>query len=223
MYLTNIASGAVGQFERPQTGWRDSTQEEIDFFLLAQAKSNKIAVLDTAKSNFCETGFLYSGDYFPLPSESIKDILVKDNLLSYESDDVSAMAATSAYILPAGAGQTIKTNPGQLITVSGFTTGGNNGVKTVYQLDGDFIVIDETLTDEAVGDDIVICDANRFIYHDVDDVQVDFATKAAWDTFFSAIMGENDRIMIYDCTTKKSINDCTTVGQVDAITIDFSA
>lgn len=221
MYLINNTTQEVAIFGNPQSGWIAASQEQVDAYLLVRAKRTKLAELDGSRNIFCAAGFLYLGDTFIVDTSAIVNIGLKDSLLGYESNNVSAMAATSAYILPAGHG--IKVNPGQAISVSGFTEAENNGAKTVYQLQGDYLVVDEILVDEAVGDDICIYDANRYKFYDIEDVLVEFADKTAWDVFFSALMGEKDRIMIYYCSTKKLIKDCADVAAVDAIVIDFAA
>lgn len=216
LYSTDL--GSV-YFSAP---WRDATQEEIDAYLLVGAKVAKIDTLKTAKQSFCDAGLAYSGDDYPLSNESAQDIILKQNLLSYESDDVSVMGSTQAYILPAGHGIKMISD-GQIITVSGYDEAANNGDKTVASFEGDFVVVDEAVVDEAVGDDVVISSYSRYKYHDTDDVQHDFVNDAGWNSFSNAIMVERDRIMRYDCDKKREINDCTTVAAVDAVTIDFSA
>jgi hypothetical protein len=221
MYLKRDSDGQIGEFNCPQQGWSTPTQEEIDAYLLARAKVEKIKTLGSDRQAFCDAGLLYSGNTFRLSDESTQNIVLKDNIAGYQSDNVSVMNSTSSYILPAGHG--LKVVAGQTVYVSGFTEAANNGAKTVYSLEGDFLVVDETLTDEAVGDLITISNEERYKYYDADEVQIDFTDNTGWDYFFAAMTNEKDRIMRYYCATKKAINDCTTVAQVDAIVIDFAA
>lgn len=221
-YYKNNINGTIALFNRrPLSGWTELTEEELDAFLLVQAKIAKLEMLESAKSTFYDAGYPYSGDTYPLDNEAAQDILLKQNLLSYMSGNVSAMASTNAYILPAGHGIKMISG-GQIITVSGFTESANNGDKTVYSLEGDFIVVDENLADEVVGDDIVISSYSRYKYHDISDVQHDFINDAGWNGFSNAIMVERDRIMWYDCTKRKEISDAADMETLDAITIDFS-
>lgn len=53
--------------------------------------------------------------------------------------------------------------PGEKVTVAGFTTGGNNGVKTVVSSSGTKLIVAENLTNEAVGDDVTITTASLAI------------------------------------------------------------
>lgn len=226
-YLINDTTGALIPFSNNlgsiyfQTPWRDATQPEIDAFLLANAKIVKVEELDQAKINFCDAGLLYSGDTFSLSDNSTQNMVLKNNVLGYESNSVSVLAATKSYNLPQGHG--LGFNPGQTVYVLGFTDAANNGAKTVDHLEDNYLLVTDTLADEAAGDDISISNDERYKYYDVDEVQVDFSDGAGWNDFFAAMMNEKDRIMRYYCTTKKQIADCTTVAQVDAITIDFAA
>jgi hypothetical protein len=75
MYLTNETTLDVGIFAAPQSGWRDSTQEEIDAFDLQAAKDAKSKEL---QSDFCDfecLGFSYSGNTFDLDKDSIANIV----------------------------------------------------------------------------------------------------------------------------------------------------
>lgn len=222
MYLTNLSTLEVGIFSRPQAGWRDSTQEEIDADLLDKAKLAKIEVLGNAKTAFCGTGLLYDGNTFCLSDTSTNNIVLKENNTNFNSDNISAYTSgVNCYVLPQNHG--IKVYVGQTIHISGFDEAANNGAKTVDFLEDIYLNIVEALTDEAVGDDICICSTDRYKYYDTSEVQVDFSDCAAWNGFFAAMMEEKDRIMRYYCSKKAEINAATDMETLDAITIDFSA
>jgi hypothetical protein len=201
--------------------WVGATQQEIDAYLLVNAKVSKNIALNVAREAFCAAGFLYSGDTFSTSDGSTGNMLLKDHLLSFESNNVNAdNTGASHYGLPPGHG--LAAADGQLIAVSGFTEGANNGNKTVVSLEGDFLMVDG-LVDEDAGDNICIACVNRYEYYDIDDVQVDFVNETAWRGFFNAIITEKDRIMRYYCATKKEIKDAADMTTLNAITINFSA
>ena len=63
---------------------------------------------------------------------------------------------------------------------------------------------------------------DRYKYFDIDNVQIDFVNNDGFTAFKDAIFSEKDRIMTKYNDYKKEIDDCLTVAEVDAITIDFS-
>jgi hypothetical protein len=221
MYLKNDISGLICEFSNSQEGWSTPTQEEIDAYLLTNAKLAKLEVLELAKFTFCKTGFPYVEVNFSLLDESINNILLQNNLLSYNSSDVSVTAATNLYTLPTGHGLIFVVN--QLIEVAGFTEAANNGVKIVASFSGDLLTVQESLTDEAAGDAISISNVDRYKYYDTVNIQQSFADSTGWNAFFNAIMPEKNRIMNYYYSKKKEIADAANMTALDAITIDFSA
>jgi hypothetical protein len=188
---------------------------------LAQAKIVKLGTLSEDKTTFCNTGLLYSGNTFALSDISTQNMVLKNNVLGYESNNVSVLAATKSYNLPQGHG--LGTNAGQIVHVSGFTDPANNGAKTVSTLENNFLIVTDTLVDEAAGDLITISNDDRFKYYDINNTPVDFTDAQGWNDFFAAMMNEKDRIMRYYCATKKAINDAADMTVLDAIVIDFSA
>jgi len=64
---------------------------------------------------------------------------------------------------------------------------------------------------------------NRFKFCDTSNAPVDFTDEAGIDALIQSIMAEKDRIMFSKYNPYKvSINACSTVAEVEAITIDFS-
>ena len=70
MYLINDTTGIVGEWNRPQIGWSPVTQEEINGYLLKQAKKDGINVLKEKLSLFRDLGFVYNGWTFSLDTMS---------------------------------------------------------------------------------------------------------------------------------------------------------
>ena len=220
MLLKNETTGASADFAVPQPGWRELTQEEEDDYLLEEARKAKQITLDTALNVFCNIGFPHDEVYFCLSGDIINDIIVQNQLLSYESSDVSVDATTKIYTLPSGHGLTFWSE--QHIEWLGFTEGDNNGEKTVTLFSGDEITVEEALADEAAGDPVSVSTVNRYRQYDTVGILQSFGDKAGWDDFFKKITPERIRVMNYFYATKKLINDATTMTILDAIVIDFS-
>ena len=227
MYLKNDTTGRISEFRDYQQGWAPSspegtpvTQDEIDAYLLAKDKISKIKILKLARIDFCEAGFLYSGYSFGLNSESTQNIVLKNNLLAYESNQISVIASSKKYNLPAG--NKVEFAPGQKVDIAGFSQGGNNGRKTVVNTDGNQIAVEEDLIDESAGSNASVTMPDRYKYYDINGDQINFTNQTGWDIFFNAIMPEKDRVMRYYCEKKKAINDAANMAALDAITIDFS-
>lgn len=221
MYLKNDETGTIGIFANPQTGWTELTEEELDDFLLKDARIDKFKTLDGAKDAFCETGFEYDECFFCTTDSPMGDIVLQDKLLSYESSGVSVTAETDLYTLPGGHGLTFTVN--QLIEVLGFTESANNGVKKVQTFSGNDLTVQESLADEEAGDDISIITPDRYRRYDTCDIQQSFTDCAGWEAFFDAITQEKNRIMNYYYAKRKEISDAEDMETLDAITIDFSA
>jgi len=83
-YYLNETNDAVGVFDDTVTsappGWTDATQEEIDAYLLEEAKATKLITLNVDREDFCYAGFAYSGNTFCLSDESTQNIVLKNTL-----------------------------------------------------------------------------------------------------------------------------------------------
>ena len=221
MYYKNDGNGAIALFAATApAGWTLLTQPEIDAYLLVEAKTIKINELKNALDNFCEAGYVYSGNTFALCDQFVINMNLKENLLSYESDGISAVGATNKYILPSGHKQHFYA--GQVINVSNCGVGANNGVKNVTAFSVNDLTVAENLSDEAAGEDIDFSANNRYKFYDIDNVQVVFLTTCGFDNFKESIFQEKDRIMVKYNDYKAQITACTTIAQIDAITINFS-
>ena len=86
MYLTNDATGEVGAFRMPRSGWSDSTEGEIDAYLLAEARTDKLKTLSADRVNFCMTGYVYGGNTFCISDESKVNITFKNTLPAGATD-----------------------------------------------------------------------------------------------------------------------------------------
>lgn len=81
VYYKSNQNGGIGVFKSdPGIGWTKLTQEEIDYFLLKQAKLAKLEVLKIKKYSFCNAGFLYSENTYCLSDASTSNIILKNSL-----------------------------------------------------------------------------------------------------------------------------------------------
>ena len=71
------AGNLGGAFYKPP--WRAATQEEIDEYLLAQAKSDKIVELKGFLSVFFGAGYSYNGNFFGLTDDVTENIQMKNS------------------------------------------------------------------------------------------------------------------------------------------------
>jgi len=65
--------------------------------------------------------------------------------------------------------------------------------------------------------------SDRYKYSDINYVQRDFTDNTGFNGFSQAMTDEEDRIMVLYNNYRGQIAACTTIAQVDAITISFSA
>ena len=86
IYQVNEETGATAYFRHIIQGWREATQEEIDEYLLNQAKRAKIVELDSDKMDFCALGFVYGENTFTICGEAKGNLTFK-NSLGVESVD----------------------------------------------------------------------------------------------------------------------------------------
>jgi hypothetical protein len=80
MYLKRDSDGQIGEFNCPQQGWSTPTQEEIDAYLLENAKTDKTAELKEVLDAFSDAGFLYSGNTFDLSQDGALNLGIKKRL-----------------------------------------------------------------------------------------------------------------------------------------------
>ena len=66
-------------------------------------------------------------------------------------------------------------------------------------------------------------DPNAYTFRTVDGIVHDFENQTAWDAFKLNMMTERNRIMVYRIAKKSEIEACSTIAEVEAVVIDFSA
>ena len=186
---------------------------------LVEAKKTKVIELKTALDTFEKVGYTYMTWKFSLKNEIITDLNLKNQLLDYTSTNISAIASTKTFNLPVGNKQNFVA--GQKFNISGSSN--NDGIKTVVSADADSITVVESVIDEATGSNITLSAFDRYKYFDDTNVQRDFVNKAGVEALQSAVITEKDRIIIKNNNYLFQINAATTIAEIDAITIDFSA
>lgn len=205
MYLTNETTEEVGEFGLLQDGWRESTQEEIDAYLLDKAKGNKLAELKSDFAAFQEAGYEYTGtivcDNWSDATTYEKYALVWDvaTSLNYESlqdDNLDNAPETSPEYWQVF-NPTFKTDQCCMINLS-------------------------------VQDGVDEAEENKYKYFDCPDSndvrrEINFDDATNWLAFTKAIRKEEDRIMKKYNNYRSEIAKCSTAAEVEAISIDFSA
>lgn len=66
--------------------WVDATQEEVDAYLLEQAKFKKIGELNVSLGEYLNAGYNYDGNSFQLTDQTIENIQMKNSCPSGMSD-----------------------------------------------------------------------------------------------------------------------------------------
>jgi len=98
LYLKNDITEAIGIFNRPQEGWTELTQEELDAYLLEEAKKAKVEELDLDFSAFECGGHVYDGNTYCLKKDGIDNIVTVVNGLdpadpnAYTFRDINGVA-----------------------------------------------------------------------------------------------------------------------------------
>lgn len=86
MYLKNVLTGEIAFCGVAQPGWIEATSEEIEIYLLAQAKIFKIQELKVSLDEYLAAGFAYNGNSFQLSDQTIENIQMKNSCPSGMSD-----------------------------------------------------------------------------------------------------------------------------------------
>lgn len=195
MYLVNDITAEVGIFNNPQPGWSEATQEEIDAYLLEQAKTDKIEELTTDLSAFQLAGYEYTGDITCAAWSSATTYDLHDLVLATDTKNYRSIQDSNLDHEPPNATWWEEFKPD-------------------FKTDNCCMVDLPTVTDYEF-----YCKAQSDGFR----IKVDFGNSTNWDAFVVAIYAERDRIMKKYNDYQTQIAECTTVAQVNAITIDFSA
>ena len=227
MYLKSDLTGEISIFGTYQIGWSPAnvedppvSQADIDAYLLGVAQAKKIITLKQDLFSFEEVGHVYFGKIFKFDNAATNNMILKNQLLSYDSSNISVTGATKKYNLPANHGLTIVS--GSKIEVVGFAKASNNGIKNVVGFANNEITVSETLMDEAVGAAVDISSLNRYKFCDIGNISVDFVDKLGISDCFQVLLWEKDRVMRKSNAYKVEINTAETVKAVEDIVIDFA-
>jgi hypothetical protein len=195
MYLVNETTGAFGISNLPQAGWRNATQEEIDEYLLEQAKLDKIEELKIDLQTFQIAGYEYAGDIVCAAWDSETTYDLHDLVLATDTKNYRSIQASNLNHEPPNAAWWEEFKP-------------------VFKTD-DCCLVDLPV----VTDDEFYCKAQS----DGHRIKVNFGNSTNWNAFIAAMHTERDRIMKKYNAYQTQIADCSTVAEVEAISIDFSA
>jgi hypothetical protein len=66
--------------------WQPATQEEIDAYLLSEAKNSKLNELDNAFTVYEDGGYAYDGNTYCLKQSSLNNVLIVDGLDSSDQN-----------------------------------------------------------------------------------------------------------------------------------------
>lgn len=184
--------------------WREATQEEIDGYLLGQAKSTKISALKSDLSAFVTQGYEYSGTIV-LPAWS--------DATTYSNGEVVCGSDSNNYTSIAD--DNLNHDP---VSSPKYW----ELFKPVFKItDCAILNIDahKLLSD---------ADPNKHKFFDSCNStsprhEIDFGDAAGWNAFAETITTEQNRVMRKYNQYRIDISLCKTVAQVEAITIDFSA
>jgi hypothetical protein len=195
MYLKNDITEEIGVFMTSQEGWSEATQEEIDAFLLAQAKTTKIDELKEDLKNFCDNGYAYTGDIV---------------CAAYDSEITYALNAL-----------VLGSDSKNYISLQADNTGHDPTSSPEWWEE----FIPEFKTDDCCMINLTTVTDNEYYTKRTDDLikhKINFGDSTNWDAFVTAMHTEKDRIMKKYQEYDIEINNCSTVAAVDAIVIDFS-
>jgi len=201
MYLVNDISGEVAIFNNPQTGWSEATQEEIDGYLLQQAKDVKNSELRAAFDAFLAAGYEYT-------DAIICDGWVEETTYSEkELVDVSDVYYRS--LVNDNQGNAPASSPEEWEVFV-----------PVFNLDDCSILCmntQNTLSAEVADRYKFYCAPDADNYRN----QIDFGGQIQFDTFAPGYLTEKIRVMNKYNYYYGAIMLCLTVEAVEAIEIDF--
>lgn len=207
IYYTNETNESVGVFDAnthtAPPGWRESTQSEIDAYLLNQAKSLKVEELNESIDEFRSGGYEYSREIFcpayaSETSYTIHDLVLGSDSKNYESlqsdnqdnDPISSPTFWSEY-------------------------------KPIFKTN------DKTMLNILVKCSLKVTAPDRYKFYtkkQTDETKhfIDFEDNTKWTNFVAEIQEEEDRVMKKYNAYGIQIAGCSKVAEVNAINIDFS-
>lgn len=202
MYLTNEGTGQTAVFNNPQIGWRDATQQEIDDYLLVQAKNDKILELKGDLNDFMVAGYEDTGDIVCAAWDSGTTYALHDLVLATDTKNYRSIQADNLNHEPPDVTWWEEFNP-------------------VFKFDNCSMINLTAKCDLDAG----ATDRYKFYDKGYDDGfrnQINFGDSTKWDAFAEALRVEEDRVMRKYNDYRSQIAQCSTTAQVEAISIDFS-
>jgi len=198
MYLINDITSQIGIFARPQIGWSTPTQQEIDDYLLTEAKDAKVIELKDDLNAFEKAGYTYTGNITCIAWNSGATYARKDLSLATDGKNYKSKADSNLNNEPPDATWWAVYNP-------------------VFKTN------DRTTNNIILADRTPVTDPNKYIFGAKGNIKIDFDNATDWDSFFNNIVCEKNRIMRKNDEYEDQIDLCTTIAEVDAITISFTA
>ena len=204
MYLRNDATGEIGVFTNYQQGWSPAgpedpplPQPEIDAYLLEIAREEKEFELKRKLSDFQLAGNEYLGDIFCAEWTAVDTYMKDDLVLASDGKNYKSLKADNLDHEPPDAEWWAEFCPV-------FKTDDRTTLN---------ILLQSSRASEA---------AERYLFRDKDRIKIDFADDAKWDAFAADMNDEKNRIMAKYNDYCEEIKLCSTVAEVEAISIDFS-
>ena len=182
--------------------WRSATQEELDDYLLAQAKTKKVAALKDDLDEFMSAGLQYMGDIVCAAWDSEMTYALHDLVLATDSKNYQSLQNSNLNNDPVS-------SPGDWAE---FTP--------LFRTD------DEVMINLGVKKGSSSGSANRYKYYSVQESDgfrhfIDFGSNPDWTAFSEVLSDEKNRIMVKYNNYRTQIAMCADVAAVDALVIDF--
>lgn len=207
-YYKKISTGNIAVFSDFQTtppeGYEEATQAEIDEYLLEQAKKDKVIELKSVLHDFMITGYEYTGNIVCAAWDSQTTYDLYELVLGSDSKNYKSLIADNQGNDPISSPEEWE----EFYPVFKFD---NAGILNVRIKDG----LDPGAPD-------------RYKFYDKGCTngfrnQINFGDSTNWNNFAKDIEEEEDRVMKKYNDYRSQIALCTTIQQVDDITINFSS
>jgi hypothetical protein len=185
-------------------GWTLMTQNEIDAYLLSQAKIAKVEELKVKLEEFQDAGTQYTGDIVCPVWAAGTTYSQHDLVLATDSKNYQSLADSNL-------GNDPVSSPGDW-----------------EEFTPVFRVNDEVMLNLGVKGRMNTGATNRYKYYSIEEADgfrhfIDFDNNPNWSAFAEFLSDEKDRVMVKYNGYRTQIALCATIAAVDAIVIDFSA
>jgi len=207
MYLTNESTGQTvefGIFGAGAPGWRPSTQEEIDAYLLSEAKSAKVQELLSEREAFLVAGYEYQGAIVCPAWDGETTYNIDALVQGSDAKNYHSLVADNLNHDPVSSPEYWEE----------FFPAFKMDDVTVLNIDSKC-----KLESTAV---------NRYKFYCKCEVdghrhQINFGDSEKWSVFVKSFLSEQDRVMRKYNDYRNQIAACATVAEVEAVVIDFNA